>query len=103
MDTWQPVTAEELEALVVAQLADCSPEQQQLFERCKVTPRLVPIDRYGHIESVFVVAQAGNLVLYYEDVEEGFNISPLSQDGAIASPGYEQWELCHALRHLVAA
>ena len=103
MDTWHPVTVKELEALIAAQLGDCSLEQQQLFERCKVALRLVPIDRGGNIESVFVVAQARDLVMYYEDVEEGFNISPLSPDGAIASPGYEQWELRHALGHLVAA
>jgi hypothetical protein len=103
MDSWQPVTLKELESLIAAQLADCSPDQQQLFERCKVAPRLTPIDRGGNIESVFVVAQARDLVMYYEDVENGFNISPLSPNGAIASPGYEQWELRHALRHLVAA
>ena len=96
MDTWQPVTVKELESLIAAHLADCSLDQQQL-------PRPTPIDRGGNIESVFAVAQARDLVMYYEDVEEGFNISPLSQEGAIASPGYEQWELCHALKQLVAA
>jgi hypothetical protein len=100
MDTWRPVTVEELDALVVEELAFCSPEQHQLFERCKVTPYPVAIDRQGKTETVFVVAKAGNTVLYYEDVEEGFNVSPLSHDGSIAAPGYEQWELCHALEHL---
>ena len=103
MDTWQPVTAKELDALVTTQLADCSPEQHELFERYKVVPYLVPIDRQGKTEAVFVVAKTGDMVLYYEDVEEGFNISPLSHDGSIATPGYEQWELRHALGHLVAA
>ena len=103
MDTWQPVTEKELESLIALQFAECSLEQQELFERYKVVPRLVPIDRNGSIESVFVVAQARDLVMYYEDVEEGFNISPLSQGGAIALPGYEQWELRHALRYVVAA
>lgn len=103
MDTWQPVTVEELDALMAAQLAECSPEQHQLFKRFKVDPYRVPIDRQGVTEAVFVVAKAGDMVLYYEDVEEGFNISPLSHDGSIATPGYEQWELRHALGRLVAA
>jgi len=103
MDTWQAITLKELEALIAAQLADCSVEQKQLFEGCKVAPRLVPIERNGNVENVFVVAQIRDFVLYYEDVEDGFNISSLSGDGAIASPGYEEWELRHALRHLVAA
>lgn len=103
METLQPMTQEELESLIAAQLDDCSPEEQRLFERCKLGPYLAPINRAGNIERVFVVAQAGDLVMYYEDVEAGFNISLLSPDGAIASPGFEQWELRHALRQWVAA
>jgi hypothetical protein len=100
MDTWQPMTIDELEALVTAQLAECPVEQRQFFERIKVAPRLAPIQRFGKIEQVFVVAQFGNLALYYEDVEDGFNISTLGERGEIASPGYEQWELRHALFRL---
>lgn len=37
--------------------------------------------------------------MYYEDVEEGFNISRLDSSGTIANPGSEQWELRHALHH----
>jgi len=103
MDTWQPISAEELGALLATQIFDCSPEQQELFERSKVTPYRVPITRLGNAEAVFVVAKVGNLVLYYEDVEDGFNISALSPDGSIATPGYEQWALGHALGHLAAA
>ena len=103
MDTWQPISVEELEALIAAQLFDCSPEQRQLFDRCKISPHLTKIDRLGTTETVFVVARAGDLVMYYEDVEEGFNISSLLTDGSIASPGCEQWELRHALGHLAAA
>ena len=97
MNTWQPISAEALDSLITAQLADCSREQRQFFESNKVAPYLVKIDRLGVTESVFVVAKAGALVLYYEDVEEGFNISSLLADGAIASPGYEQWALRHVL------
>src|SRR5688500_17140003 len=103
MDTWQPISAAELDAILAAQIGDCSPEQQELSERCKVTPYLVPINRLGNAEAAFVVARVRDLVLYYEDVEEGFNISTLSPDGSIATPGYEQWELGHALGHLAAA
>ena len=68
-----------------------------VFERYKVVPYLADMDRLGAIETVFVVAKPGGVVLYYEDVEEGFNISSLLADGAIASPGYEQWALRHVL------
>ncbi|RDZ26254.1 hypothetical protein [Lysobacter silvisoli] len=103
MNTWQPITVEELNALIAEQLVDCSADQQEFFERFKVAPYLVPIARLGNTETVFIVAEAGDLVLYYEDVEEGFNISGLSPDGAIATPHCEQWELRHALIHLAVA
>ncbi|WP_269792317.1 hypothetical protein [Stenotrophomonas sp. Iso1] len=103
MDTWQPISAEELDALVARQLSDCSIEQQRIFEQCKVVPYLAKIDRLGTVETVFVVAKAGNIALYYEDVEEGFNISDLLPDGTISSRACEQWELRHALRHLATA
>lgn len=102
MNTWQPITVEELNALIAEQLVDCSADQQEFFERFKVAPYLVPIARLGNTETVFVVAKAGDFVLYYEDVEEGFNISGLSPDGAIATPRCEQWELRRALVNLVA-
>ena len=102
METWQPITEAKLSALLTAQLTDCLPNQQQLFERFKVIPYLVPIARSGKIGTVFVVAKLGDVILYYEDVEEGFNVSELTQDGSIATPGNEQWELRHALWHLAA-
>lgn len=103
MRTWQPISTEELDELIAAQLTDCSPEQREFFDRCRVVPHLAKLDRLGEIETVIVVAKAGDLVLYYEDVEEGFNISSLGPDGPIASPGHEQWELRHALGHMAAA
>jgi hypothetical protein len=102
METWEPITIAELESLIAVQLGDCSPREQELFTRWRIPLRAVPISRYGHIESVYVVAQHGYRVMYYEDVEEGFNLSSLSQDGAIASPGFEQWELRDALTRFAA-
>ena len=39
--------------------------------------------RYGKMETVVVVARNGDRVIYYEDVEDGFNVSPLSSDGQV--------------------
>ncbi|MDR6841758.1 hypothetical protein [Pseudoxanthomonas sacheonensis] len=102
MDTWIPITAQELEALLERELSRCSDEQRQYFTRISTGLREAKIERFGLIENVFVVAQDKGIALYYEDVEEGFNLSPLTMDGAIASPGWEGWELHHALYHLAA-
>jgi hypothetical protein len=73
-----------------------------LFRAIRVPLRVASIIRSGNLESVFVVAERNGVVIYYEDVEEGFNISPLGSDGSIAAPGWEQWKLHHALRHFEA-
>ena len=103
MDRWQPIALDELAHLVQRQLAECEPAQREAFRQLQIPPRAMPIVRGGKVESVFAVAERGNEVLYYEDVEEGFNISSLDTSGAVAKPGYEQWDLKHALHHWLGA
>ena len=99
METWKPISEQDLAALIERDLAECTPEARALFSRFRVSLRPAAINRGDRVESVYVVAQNGRSVIYYEDVEEGFNISALSTDGAIEEPGFEQWELRHALFH----
>jgi hypothetical protein len=103
MGTWKPLAADELEQIVERELPACEPAQQEAFRQLRIAPRATPIVRGGSVEYVFAVAARGNEVLYYEDVEEGFNVSPLDAGGAIANPGFEQWELRHALHHWLGA
>ena len=79
-------------------MGECSPEQLAAFEAVRVEPYQVPIARNGGIEQVFVVARNGSKVMYYEDVEEGFNIAQLASDGSISRPGCEQDELKWAIQ-----
>jgi len=102
METWSPFTREELEALIAKQLPSLTVEQRELYDRIKVPLRSVSILRFGSLESVYVLAQRGNTAIYYEDVEDGFNISDLAPDGSIATPGFEQWELRHVLHNFDA-
>ena len=53
--------------------------------------------RYGKMESVVIVARNGDQVIYYEDVEDGFNVSPLSPDGQVLAHWCNQDELRFAL------
>jgi hypothetical protein len=69
METWKPITAAELDALIASQLSGCEPGVAAVFESYKIAPFAAPIERYGRIESVFVVAQKDDEVMYYEDVE----------------------------------
>jgi len=97
LDTWCPITAEELQSLIDEQLRECTDAEREIFERYRVLLRPTPLERFGKPDSVFVVARRGNEVMYYEDIEEGFNLSPLTADGRIAQRWCNQDELTHAL------
>ena len=84
---WKPATVEAVNEIVQKDLAACDAEQKAVFLRYSVEPHPAPILRYGRIETVIVVARRENQVVYWEDVEEGFNISPVDDEGTIV----EHW------------
>ena len=97
MDDWKPATIEEVNQIVVRDLNQCDAEQLAVFEKYRVAPFSAPIERYGDAGSVVVVARNGDQVIYYEDVEEGFNVSPISPGGRVLEHWCNQDELGFAL------
>jgi len=95
---WKPATISEVEEIVAEDLQQCSDDERALFERVRVPFYRAPIIRYGREETVVVVARKGNDVLYWEDVEEGFNLSPVDENGLILEHWCNQDELPIALR-----
>lgn len=93
------MTQAELQDLIEEQLADCEPEQVATFEKYRIPLREAPIRRYGKLEHVFIVAERRDEVMYYEDVEHGFNFSPVDAEGRILEHWCNQDELKHALWH----
>jgi hypothetical protein len=65
---WKPATIEIVKKIVENDLAECDDEQVCAFERYAIQPFLAPIARYGKAESVIVVAQTRDEVIYWEDV-----------------------------------
>ena len=99
MEEWCPIEKDELEQIIAADLAQCTPEQQAVFEQYRVPLRRAPIERYGKLEHVLIVAQRGDEVMYFDDIEEGFNFSPIDADGKILQHWCNQDELTYALWH----
>jgi hypothetical protein len=97
MNDWQPATIEEVSQIVARDLKDCDAGQLAVFDKYRVEPFSAPIVRYGQTESVVVVARNGDQVIYYEDVEDGFNVSPISPDGRVLEHWCNQDELRFAL------
>jgi hypothetical protein len=88
---------EAVKKIIQGDLPACDDEQIAAFEKYAVEPFLAPILRYGEMESVVVVARRGAEVIYWEDMEEGFNLSPVAPDGRILEHWCNQNKLCHAL------
>jgi hypothetical protein len=99
MASRKPITLENLQMLLNSELAVCSSADRTLFESRKVKPYVATIQcPYAQApEHVFVVARDGDIVMYYEDVEEGFNLSEVSSEEWIVEPGREQDTVSWAL------
>ncbi|MGB5907060.1 MULTISPECIES: hypothetical protein [Stenotrophomonas] len=100
-DSWQPITREELAILISQQLRACSPVQRAAFESLRLPFRAVRLHRLGMIESVWVVAQLPEGLLYYEDVEEGFEVGTPGEDGVLPDRGCSQLTLTHILHRML--
>ena len=100
---WIPATLEEVAQIIEADLEACDDEQLALFESFAVEPHFAPIHRFGKIEKVVVVAKKGGEVMYWEDVEEGFNVSPVDAKGVILNHLSDQDELASALNQWIEA
>ena len=81
---WQPTPLYELKTLIAQQIAECSPETRALFEANAITPKKWALSPWGDDGGGFwVIAIIGKFVLWYNDIEEGFNISSFTQEGTI--------------------
>jgi hypothetical protein len=94
---WKPASIEDVQKIVKSDLTRCDEAQIAAFERYSVQPFLAPIVRYGEPGQVVVVARKGERVIYWEDVEEGFNESAVSSAGQILEHYCNQDELAWAL------
>jgi hypothetical protein len=94
---WKPATVEAVKKIIEGDLPACDDEQIATFKKYAVEPYLAPISRCGKMETVVVVARRRDEVIYWEDVEEGFNLSPVTSDGRILEHWCNQDELRLAL------
>jgi hypothetical protein len=98
---WTATAIEAVKKIIEDDLPMCDDEQLAAFRRYAVEPYLAPIIRHEKMESVVVVARKGDQVIYCEDIEEGFNVSPLSDDGRILKHWCNQDELNLALNEWI--
>ena len=94
---WHPATIEDVREIIKTDLASCDPQQRNIFQKFFVEPYFAPIYRYDNLEQLVVVARKEDEVMYWEDIDGGFNISPTDSTGLILEHWCNQDELKHAL------
>jgi len=80
---WNPATLDEVNLILLNDLKECDEEQKSTFAAFKVAPFRALLTRFGRLEEVYVVAIKDGEAIYWEDVEEGFNVSPISSDNSL--------------------
>ncbi|WP_218569289.1 hypothetical protein [Pseudomonas sp. F(2018)] len=81
---WQPIQLHELKALIAQQVVECSPETCALFEANAIAPQKWALSSWGNDGGGFwAIAIIGKTVLWYNDIEEGFNTSSFTHEGTI--------------------
>ncbi len=80
------------------------PAEQRLWEAIRIEPERWQQHPYGDPgEGFWAVAIVGKTVLWYNDIEEGFNRSRYDRYGTIEDYWCNQDELEIAMRYLVSA
>jgi hypothetical protein len=86
---WEPISRESLGRLIVKELAEARPEDQALFTSAAVEPAKWQLSPWGDLGGGFwVVAVMEDRVLWYNDIEDGFNVSHFVTFGTIPSTEY---------------
>jgi hypothetical protein len=94
MEIWTPIELKELEVLITEGISKMSDNQKIIWDLISIKPEKWAENEYGQEGNGFwTVAIAGKKVIWYNDIEEGFNISTYYQYGKIDSYGAEQDEL----------
>lgn len=102
----QPLDLAELEAQIAHELRACAPAQRDWFSRIRIQPERWELKPWGDEGGGFwVVAICGRHAIWYNDIEEGFEVSSFEQRGSFLPQAYgcNQDELRLALLRLAEA
>lgn len=98
---WQPISIEELLINIKKYEINLKNEQLKFWHLIKIQPKKWQEKTYGSEGGGFwVVGVCGQQIIWYNDIEEGFNISNYSNYGEIAEYGCDQNEIDIAVKML---
>ena len=87
--TWEPISRELLFELIAKDLAEATAEERAKFSAAATSPAKWQLSPWGDLGGGFwVVAATDDRVLWYNDIEDGFNVSSFVTHGRIPSGDY---------------
>lgn len=100
--SWQPITEIKLWDLINGAFERMAPEQRKIWEIIKIHPEKWNQDPWGKEGNGFwIVALIGNNVIWYNDIEHGFNQSTYTKYGKINEYWCNQDELEFAVQNII--
>ena len=99
---WQSISEAEIMNEINSSCERMSAEQRRLWESIKTTPNKWRKNKYGkEVGGFWVVAIIGNTVVWYNDIEEGFNHSKYHNYGEIDDYWCNQDELEWVIQNIL--
>ena len=96
---WNPATEEEVQALLAQELETLSPSHRLQFELIRTPLMPTKVDDSPD-EVVFAVAAFNGMLIYWSDIEEGWEAEQPGSAGSIPTRGCSQFELRHIAHQL---
>ncbi len=97
---WTPISFEDFSELFEREKKSLNTTLAKLLDYIGIPVVSEKIERHNQIENVWVVAETKEIVLFYDDVEEGFEIGRKNGKGIIICEYANQWTLEMALNNL---
>jgi hypothetical protein len=99
---WSPISLDQLLALIRQSVAEMSPTERRLWDLVRMPPVKWALHPWGDQGGGFwAVGLVGERVVWYNDIEDGFNISRYGPYGAIREYRCDQGGLQPVLRDLL--
>jgi len=101
MTTWKPISESRIRSFIGEDALAFSNDEKEFFESIRIPLQKWDLDKWGDYgEGFWVVAKIEKTVLWYNDIEEGFNYSTYSVLGKIDEYWCDQDDLALAVRRL---
>ncbi len=98
---WTPISLKELNNIIETSVAVMDTEVLYFWNSIKIVPEKRQVPSYSNEDYFWIVGKIKNYMIYYNDIEEGFNISLENNLSYIEVTSAEQDELHFALIKLL--